>query len=357
MEKNTQGSLSSQQLKNKIISGLLGGAIGDALGAPVEMITQEQIFAKHGRVQDYLPIKDNMFFKKHGFESDEGGRITDDTILTFALIKSYNELGRLDLADIFKKHQEEYDKFPYGFGGATRFGMKNIKDGIPLEKSGQKDAAGNGVVMKQFPLAAIAAVKNISDEEMAELINAYTRATHDSDIAVVASIVHHKFLKELLKTESKKLNKKVLLQQIIDFITLYEKKYPQAENKISSMLSRLSAFVDEKSNNISLSDQEIIEHFGRGKIEENNPKNIFKSGYVIFTLGIVYALFLRNGHFEGLIDAVNIGGDTDSYAAIMGNMIGAYQGIEYQEKYINGLQKKEEIIADVNKFIDVLFDQ
>jgi hypothetical protein len=41
----------------------------------------------------------------------------------------------------------------------------------------------------------------------------------------------------------------------------------------------------------------------------------------------------------------------------MGNMIGAYQGIEYQEKYINGLQKKEEIIADVNKFIDVLFDQ
>lgn len=204
--------------------------------------------------------------------------------MTFALIKSYNELGRLDLADIFKKHQEEYDKFPYGFGGATRFGMKNIKDGIPLEKSGQKDAAGNGVVMKQFPLAAIAAVKNISDEEMAELINAYTRATHDSDIAVVASIVHHKFLKELLKTESKKLNKKVLLQQIIDFITLYEKKYPQAENKISSMLSRLSAFVDEKSNNISLSDQEIIEHFGRGKIEENNPKNIFKSGYVIFTL-------------------------------------------------------------------------
>jgi len=85
------------------------------LGAPVEMITQQQIFAKHGKVEDYLPIKDNMFFKKHTFESDKTGWVTDDTILTFALIKSYNELGKLDLADIFKKHQEEFEKFPYGF--------------------------------------------------------------------------------------------------------------------------------------------------------------------------------------------------------------------------------------------------
>ena len=28
-----------------------------------------------------------------------------------------------------------YDGFPYGFGSATKFGMKNIKEGVPLEKS------------------------------------------------------------------------------------------------------------------------------------------------------------------------------------------------------------------------------
>jgi hypothetical protein len=44
-------------------------------------------------------------------------------------------LGKLDLNDIFKKHQEAYDEFPYGFGSATRFGMKNIKEGVSLEKS------------------------------------------------------------------------------------------------------------------------------------------------------------------------------------------------------------------------------
>jgi len=97
---------------------------------------------------------------------------------------------------------------------------------VPLEKAGQKDAAGNGVVMKQFPLAAIAAVKDISDDDMAEVINRYTRATHDSDIAVVASLVHHKFLKLMLEANPKRLDKMELLHQLVDFITPYENKYP-----------------------------------------------------------------------------------------------------------------------------------
>lgn len=154
---------------------------------------------------------------------------------------------------------------------------------MPLKHAGKKDAAGNGVVMKQFPLAAIAAAKDISDEEMAEIITTYTRTTHDSDIAVVASLVHHKFLKTLLETNPKKINKQELLQQLIAFITPYEQKYPQVENKISDMLTILSTYIND-TGAFTLNDQEIVELFGRGKIDANNPKDIFKSGYVLFTL-------------------------------------------------------------------------
>jgi len=357
MEKKLDDLSSSEQLKHKIQSWLLGWAIGDALGAPVEMTTQEQIFEKHGRVEDYLPIKNNMFFKKHGFESDESWRVTDDTILTFALIKSYNELGRLDLDDIFKKHQEEYEKFPYGFGSATKYGMKNIQEWVPLEKSGKKDAAGNGVVMKQFPFAIIAASKNIPDEEMLDMIITHAKATHDSDTAVISSLVHHKFLKALLEIEPGKLDKKELLQRLIDFIKPYEKKYPQDEWKVSSILIKLYDLIDEKTNKISLSDEEIIEQFGRWKLDENNPRDIFKSGYVIFTLWIVYAIFLRDENFDVILNAVNIWWDVDSYGAIAGNMVGAYKGMEYEKKYIDGLQKKEGIISDINAFIAKLFSE
>jgi len=162
--------------------------------------------------------------------------------------------------------------------------MDNIQAGVPIEQAGQKNAAGNGVVMKQFPLVAIAVAKNISDADMAEFIITYTKATHDSDTAVLASLVHHKFLTSLLKTEPDKLNKKALLHELIRFITPYESRFPNDDGKISTMLSLLSDCIIEKTGKLSLSDEEIIEIFGRGELDPNNPKDIFRSGYVIFTL-------------------------------------------------------------------------
>jgi ADP-ribosylglycohydrolase len=147
-----------------------------------------------------------------------------------------------------------------------------------------KDSAGNGVVMKQFPFAAVAAAKNIPDEEMINILITHARATHDSDIAVVSSLAHHKFLKTLLETEPGKLNKKQLLENIIDFIKPYEAQFPKDENKMTQVLSTLHDLIDEKENTLHLTDQEILDTFGRGKLDESNPRDIFKSAYVIFTL-------------------------------------------------------------------------
>lgn len=58
-------------------------------------------------------------------------------------------------------------------------------------------------------------------------------------------------------------------------------------------------------------------------------------GYVLYTLGISYALFFRNRSFDAIVDAINIGGDTDSYAAIVGAMVGADQAIAYDDYYID----------------------
>lgn len=43
---------------------LMGGAIGDALGVPVEMKTQEYIQRTFGRVTSFLPSRNNIFFRK-----------------------------------------------------------------------------------------------------------------------------------------------------------------------------------------------------------------------------------------------------------------------------------------------------
>ncbi len=97
-----------------------------------------------------------------------------------------------------------------------------------------------------------------------------------------------------------------MLQQLIDFIAPYEQRYPKSEGKLTEMLTKLQGDIDRTHNSLSLTDEEIVARFGRGNIDETDQKKIFSSGYVVFTLGIVYALFLREQDMQAIIDAVNI---------------------------------------------------
>lgn len=79
--------------------------------------------------------------------------------------------------------------------------------------------------MKQFPLAVVHYVHNIPQEERDIFIEQYTRATHNSDIAVVGSILHDKFLTELLGYKHATIDLVILLTRLIDFVRPYEQKY------------------------------------------------------------------------------------------------------------------------------------
>lgn len=348
-------------IEQKITSWVLGWAIGDAMWAPTEMLTQQEIIEKYdGRVTNYQPTKENGFFKRLKFPLEGGGYITDDTILSLSLIRSYTQKWTLDLHNILETSWEDYQNFPYGFGSATRFGLENvIKKWKDPSVSGKTNGAGNGVIMKQFPLAVVHYVHNIPQEERDIFIEQYTRATHNSDIAVVGSILHDKFLTELLGYKHATIDLVILLTRLIDFVRPYEQKYLDWQTIYSDILDKLTWYVDIMDNRLGIADEEIISEFGRKEEEWDSrvkyPKTIFKSGYVVTSLAIVYALFLRKpDDFQAIVDAVNIGWDTDSYAAMVGNMVGAYTGQEYDEYYINGLQSRDEIVSCTKGFISTL---
>lgn len=44
------------KLWDKVYGALAGAAIGDAMGAPVEMLSHEEIHLHYGRVQDFLSL-------------------------------------------------------------------------------------------------------------------------------------------------------------------------------------------------------------------------------------------------------------------------------------------------------------
>ncbi|MCY3906226.1 MAG: ADP-ribosylglycohydrolase family protein [Anaerolineaceae bacterium] len=80
-------------LLDKVRGSLYGGAIGDALGAPVEGYTPERINELYGVITDFVPTLDDSPRRRHRTE----GRYTDDTHMVQALSQAYiDEGGHLD---------------------------------------------------------------------------------------------------------------------------------------------------------------------------------------------------------------------------------------------------------------------
>ncbi|MFM2091523.1 MAG: hypothetical protein RLZZ127_2012 [Planctomycetota bacterium] len=88
--------MSAIPLADRITAALYGGAIGDGMGAPVEGQPPEAIAARFTGVERFLP-------PTHGGDPRFGkgdGRITDDTLMTEALVLAYRDHGdHLDAHD------------------------------------------------------------------------------------------------------------------------------------------------------------------------------------------------------------------------------------------------------------------
>lgn len=74
----------------RVEGSLAGVAVGDAMGMPCEFLTREEIRARYGWV-DWFAAPDASHFH-HGMCA---GRITDDTEQTIALIEALDEHGRI----------------------------------------------------------------------------------------------------------------------------------------------------------------------------------------------------------------------------------------------------------------------
>ncbi len=151
-------------LMNKYSASLIGCAIGDALGMPVEGWKREQIKKYVGRITDFIDpvlVKD-----KEGnlLEQDEFGKLkywtkdfkkgeyTDDTILTLTIAESLAQKGEVNIYDIAERHLIEYKKDNKGFGGTTREAMENLIKGKTIWESGVIGGPGNAPSMKMSPI-------------------------------------------------------------------------------------------------------------------------------------------------------------------------------------------------------------
>lgn len=92
-----------------------------------------------------------------------------------------------------------------------------------------------------------------------------------------------------------------------------------------------------------------IPHFSRvfsGEIDKLPLEDIRSSGYVIDTLeASLWCLLNTSNYAEAVLKAVNLGGDTDTTAAVTGGLAGIYYGVEnIPSEWISQIARKQDII-------------
>jgi ADP-ribosyl-[dinitrogen reductase] hydrolase len=103
-------------------------------------------------------------------------------------------------------------------------------------------------------------------------------------------------------------------------------------------------------------------HFGRifsGQLANLPVEEINSGGYVIDTLeSSLWCLLNSSSYSEAVLKAVNLGGDTDTTAAVTGGLAGIYYGVEnIPSEWINKIARKQDIVNLAERFAAAVYPE
>ncbi len=306
-----------QQAGERLLPSL---AYGDAAGVPVETKSYEEIADAYGALNTLIPPENNPFF--------EGkwpvGTTSDDTQLSVAVARALIRAGRFDLQTHAEEHAVAYHETPKavkpsgrrivrGWGGSTTAALERIVlEGVSPYESGTKDGSGNGILMKMAPLAYWHEARGTSDEQRYAEYDALTTMTHDGDVARITTRVHGDVLRFLMRDDA---NTDELGAVAYASATRHEKTFGTTSD-VTGALELLRQKMRPT--------PEDVQDLYAPRAEDPSKKRFgFRySFYAPETLLVAYAAFLhgRGDFHKSVFTAVNLGGDADSTASIVGGM-------------------------------------
>ena len=297
---------------SKVVDSIIGHAIGDAMGVPTEFCIRERL-QKH-------PVTKMIGYGQHPVPA---GCFSDDTSMSLALIDSYINKGKFDYDDIMTNfyywlHDAKFtatDKV-FDAGRTCIQAIINYTKEIKPLDCGLKseNSNGNGSLMRILPVALYAYYRKLKESEIVKLTNDISSLTHAHEISRLGCYIYVRYIMFLLdglsKTEAYDRTQKL--------------KYKEYSKE---SLEKYSRILKENIKKVPLDD-------------------ISSSGYVVDTLEASLWCLLVHVNFEDtILEAINLGNDTDTIAAITGSMAGIIYGINSMpEEWLNTLIKKDYVL-------------
>ena len=269
---------------------LLGLAVGDALGAPVEFMAPGS----------FPPVQGMLGGGTWGLKP---GQWTDDTSLALCLAASLVESGGFDPADQMQRYTRWWKQgymsstgFCFDIGNTTRAALEQFaRSGEPYSGPTDPSLAGNGSLMRLAPVPMFYARRA---DLVLRMCADSSRTTHGARQSVDAC----RYFGGLLLAAFYGVEKDVLLSP----------RYSPV----------LNAWEEEPLH-------EMVDTVAAGSFKLRQPPAIRGAGYVVDCLEAALWAFYNSDDFRsGVLLAVNLGDDADTTAAVYGQLAGAYYGVK-----------------------------
>ena len=302
--------------RDESVRGALYGAlVGDALGVPVEFSSREQRLIS--------PVREMRAF---GTWRQPAGTWSDDGSLLLCTVEGLLEefdlerLGALFVRWMRNGHWSARGQV-FDIGITTSSALARIDDGQPARFAGmnEEDQNGNGSLMRILPIALRYPVPA---DELAQRAFDLSRVTHAHPRSQLACAIYCLFAAQLLQGKPP--------------LDAYAAMIKEAGPLVA-------AYPSEK------------DHFNRvlGGTLQHVPRERIKSGgYVIETLEAAIWCVLRHRSFsDTVLEAVNLGGDTDTTGCVAGGLAGIVYGFaEIPSEWVKILPQQQALAGLIAKF-------
>lgn len=301
--------------KNKVLGGIFGLIIGDAVGVPYEFYKAEEL-PEIGKI-NMIPPKE---FEK-SYPEVPYGTYSDDSAQFLCILDSYIQNDSFNIEDIADKISRwlneglwAVDNIVFDVGNQTLKAIREFKKGTSPLKSGfiVPNGKGNGSLMRDL---GIVLLHKGTEEELIKNSHEQSMITHGHICNQICCALYSLIARNLLLGHE------------------FDDSYNMAVKKLKEVYKLKSDYLEELEDNI----------ISNNLIESG-------TGYVVDCLKSTFKVIRESNSYEETIKkSIALGNDTDTTAAVAGGLAGIIYGYDnIPKRWIKELRGKENILNIIN---------
>lgn len=296
--------------RERFRGALLGLAAGEAMGAPAEFLTPEQILERFGVLTEMVG---------GGVYEVDPGESVDATDMMLCLAESLADVGGFDAEDVIERYRAWFESHPRHVSLTVRAALISYCAGTQLDLASRRafeilggPRAGNGSLIRCAPLG----LRYSGDAQARhEISRRESSLTHFDRLAAWSCSAFNDLLAAAVHGD--------LAEEVPSIAASYDDE----DLRVSTMLR----------------DTLLME-----------PEEVRSSSFVLDTLQTALWTVLRSSDFEHAVTvAVNMGYDSCAVGAVTGALAGAVYGERgIPARWLAALRERERVAAVADRLAD-----